>query len=157
MISQICASIFRIDTESDGTAPREHTGWIADSGTREGYIVVDSRSALINPVVGPAGNELIEWIQQIIPLAAIRVIVLNHAHRFCENLEAVLLPHCSGALLVTARAAAEDPLVKNSGWRHRKTAKTGDKMLLGDYELTFVDDRMTYHSDELYTVLRKVA
>ncbi|HZK34278.1 MAG TPA: anaerobic nitric oxide reductase flavorubredoxin [Bacillota bacterium] len=117
------------------------------------YLVRDQKVALIDTVWLPFAKEFVANLKEEIDLSEIDYIVVNHGE----------VDH-SGALPELMREIPDTPIycTKNAirslkGQYHQDwnfvEVKTGDKLSLGDKELTFIEARMLHWPDSMFTYL----
>lgn len=117
------------------------------------YLIKDEKIALVDTVWGPFQDQLIANIREIVDPAKIDYVVTNHAE----------LDH-SGALPAVMRQATRATVVVSKRGRESveghfhepwnfKVVGTGDKIDLGQHELTFVEAPMLHWPDSMFTYL----
>jgi flavorubredoxin len=119
--------------------------------TYNAYLIVDEKIALVDTVYGPFAQELIERINEIIPLSKIDYVIANH----------VETDH-SGALPEIMKLAPQAKVLgtqkcKEGLHKHYfldldfQVVKTGDKINLGKRTLTFLEAPMLHWPDSMFT------
>lgn len=119
------------------------------------YLVRDDKTVLIDTVWDPFGKEFIENLKQTIDLKKIDYIVANHAE----------VDH-SGSLDELMKHIPETPIyctangVKSlKGHFHKDwnfiPVRTGEKLLLGQRELVFIEAPMLHWPDSMFCYLTK--
>lgn len=117
------------------------------------YLVRDKKTALIDTVWKPFGEEFVKGLKQEIDLSQIDYIICNHNE----------IDH-SGALAELMREIPETPIYCTAngekilrGHYHKDwnyvTVKTGDSLDLGDSKLIFVEAKMLHWPDTMFTYM----
>lgn len=129
--------------------------------TYNAYLIIDDAVTLIDTVHAPFTHELIENIQQIVPLDRIENIIANHVETDHSGALPHLLKRCPKAT-VYGTEKCRDGLAKqyqltwknsdtNAGGGHFKVVKTGDTIKLGKRSLSFIEAPMIHWPDSMFT------
>jgi flavorubredoxin len=121
--------------------------------TYNSYLVKDNKTALIDTVWSPFGAEFFENLDKNFSLKKIDYVVAQHAE----------IDH-SGALAGLMESIPDTPVYcTNNGVKSLKghfhkdwnfvPVKTGDKLSLGDKELTFIEAPMLHWPDSMFSYL----
>jgi len=133
---------------------RDFHGYSTDRGTTyNAYLVMADKITLVDTVKRPFRDELLARISSVVDPASISYVVSNHAemdHSGClrEVLEAVR-PEKVFASTMGVRALAEHFHLD----REILPVKEGEKLSLGDRELTFYETRMLHWPDSMFSYL----
>jgi len=133
---------------------RSFHGYLTSRGSSyNAYLVLAEKVALIDTVKGGFGAELMERIASVIDPGDIDYIISNHSE----------MDHSGYLCETVARVKPEKVFASRSGVdalkRHYRpdfeiaAVGDGEKLSLGDCELTFVDTRMVHWPDSMFTYL----
>ena len=128
-----------------------HTYNTQRGSTYNSYLIIDEKIVLVDTVHGPFTNELIENIQEVVPLEKIDYIVVNHVETDHSGALPRLMPLCPKAkILCTAKC--REGLHKNyyKDWDFL-VVKTRDILKLGKRLLTFIEAPMIHWPDSMFT------
>jgi flavorubredoxin len=135
---------------------REFHGYTTERGsTYNAFLIMADKITLIDAVKAPFKEELLSRIASVVNPRDISYIVSNHAE-----------PDHSGALPdIVAEIRPEKVLASNFGAKNLAAhfaipggvvpVKDGEKLSLGNMELTFVETRMLHWPDSMFTYLAK--
>lgn len=128
-----------------------HTYTTKRGSTYNAYLIIDEKVTLVDTVYGPFSQELIDNIQEIIPLEKIDYIIANHVETDHSGALPAIMPLCPKAkILGTAKC-------KEGLYRHYykdwdfQIVKTGDQLKLGRRTLSFIEAPMIHWPDSMFT------
>ncbi len=137
---------------------RDFHGYAAEHGTTyNAYLIRDDKTALIDTVKAPYGQNLIRNISALAPLNSVDYVVCNHA----EPDHAGSLPEIMAALpnaTLVLNKKCRDALsghFDTSGWRFR-IITTGDTISLGKHTLHFMETPMVHWPESMFTYIPEV-
>lgn len=117
------------------------------------YLVKDEKIALIDTVWSPYDEEFIENLKQEIDLNKIDYIIINHG----EVDHSGALPELMKEIPNTPIYCTKNGVSSIKGQYHKdwnfNVVKTGDKLSLGNKELSFIEARMLHWPDTMFTYL----
>lgn len=121
------------------------------------YLIVDDKVTLVDTVYGPFADEMLQKISGVVPLSRLDYVVVNHI----ELDHAGAFPHLmklAPQAKVFCSPRAVDGLKKEFGGDWELNAvRTGDRLSLGRYTLTFVEAPMLHWPDSMFTYLNEHA
>jgi anaerobic nitric oxide reductase flavorubredoxin len=128
-----------------------HTYTTARGSTYNAYLIVDEKIALVDTVLGPFAQELIDNIKEIIPLEKIDYIIANHVETDHSGALPALMPLCPQAKIL-GTLKCQEGLYRHyyQNWNFQ-TVKTGDQLNLGRRTLTFIEAPMIHWPDSMFT------
>lgn len=134
-----------------------HTYTTKRGSTYNAYLIIDEKVTLVDAVYGPFGGELIERIQEIVPVEKIDYIVVNHIETDHSGALPELMKLCPKAKLF-GTAKCKEGLSRmyypewggTSGWDFQ-VVNTGDKLKLGKRTLAFIEAPMIHWPDSMFT------
>jgi len=128
-----------------------HTYTTQRGSTYNAYLIIDEKIALVDTVYGPFAQELIQNIEEIIPLEKIDYIIANHVETDHSGALPSVMKLCPNAKILGTTKCKEG-LYRHyyKDWNFQ-TVKTGDKLELGKRTLTFVEAPMVHWPDSMFT------
>jgi anaerobic nitric oxide reductase flavorubredoxin len=128
-----------------------HTYTTQRGSSYNAYLVIDEKIALIDTVHKTFTQELIENIQEIIPLDKIDYIIANHVEADHSGALPGIMPLCPRAKIL-GTAKCQDGLYKHyyQNWVFQ-TVRTNDQLKLGRRTLTFMEAPMIHWPDSMFT------
>jgi len=128
-----------------------HTYTTQRGSSYNAYLIVDEKVALVDTVYGPFTQELIDNIQEIIPLEKIDYIIANHVETDHSGALLGVMPLCPKAKLL-GTAKCRDGLQKHyyKNWDFQ-VVKTNEQLKLGRRSLTFIEAPMIHWPDSMFT------
>jgi len=117
------------------------------------YLIVDEKTVLVDTVLSPFQDKLIENIREIIDPSKIDIVVANHAETDHSGSLPAVLRHAPNATVVVSQRGRESI----EGHYHQpwnfKAVKTGDTINIGEQNLVFVEAPMLHWPDSMFTYL----
>ncbi len=130
-----------------------HTYSTKRGTTYNAYLIVDEKITLIDTVYGPFSGELIERINEIVPVEKIDFIIANHVETDHSGALPALMKLCPKAKIYgTAKCQLGLERYYHGNWNFQ-VVKTGDKLSLGKRTLTFLETPMIHWPDSMFTYL----
>jgi anaerobic nitric oxide reductase flavorubredoxin len=128
-----------------------HTYTTARGSTYNSYLIIDDKITLVDTVLGPFAQELIDNIKEITPLEKIDYIIANHVETDHSGALPHLLPLCPKAKIL-GTLKCQEGLYRHyyQNWNFQ-TVKTGDQLNLGKRTLTFIEAPMIHWPDSMFT------
>ncbi len=128
-----------------------HTYTTQRGSTYNAYLIIDEKITLVDTVLGPFSQELMENIQEVVPLQKIDYIIANHVETDHSGALPSLMPLCPKAKIL-GTAKCQEGLYKHyyANWDFQ-VVKTGDKLKLGRRTLTFIEAPMIHWPDSMFT------
>lgn len=121
--------------------------------TYNSYLVVDDKVALVDSVLAPFADKLIDNIRKVIDPAKIDYIIANHAEPDHSGSLPAIMRLCPDATVVVSKNGARSiPGHYHEQWKF-KVVGTGDSISLGRRELAFVEAPMLHWPDSMFTYL----
>lgn len=121
--------------------------------TYNAYLVVDEKVVLIDTVLGPFQDQLIENIRQVVDPARIDIVVANHAEMdHSGGLPAVMRQAPNATVVVSKRGRESIEGHYHEPWNF-KTVQTGDRISIGKHDLAFIEAPMLHWPDSMFTYL----
>ena len=121
--------------------------------TYNSYLIKDEKTALIDSVWGPFQDEFLANLRELVDLADIDYVVVNHAEMDHSGSLPALMELCPNATVVVSRKGLDSV----EGHYHKswnfKQVQTGDSISLGQNQLVFVDAPMLHWPDSMFTYL----
>ena len=119
--------------------------------TYNAYLIVDEKVALIDTVKAPFFEEMVQRIEEIIPLDKIDYLISNHVemdHSGSLSRIKDLIPNAT--VLATERGKKGLTRYYKKDWPFQ-TVKTGDTLDLGSRKVTFLEIPMVHWPDSMVT------
>lgn len=117
------------------------------------YLILDEKITLIDTVYGPFTEELIDRINEIVPVEKIDMIIANHVETDHSGALPTLMKLCPKAKIYgTAKCQVGLERNYHGNWKFQ-VVKTGDKLSLGKRTLTFLETPMIHWPDSMFTYL----
>lgn len=125
--------------------------------TYNAYLILDEKVALVDTVIHSFAGEMIEKIKEIIDPSKIDYIIANHVESDHSGSIKEVLKLAPNATVV-GTASCKEGLEKHyfGNWNFQ-SVKTGDKLNLGERQLTFLEARMLHWPDSMFTYIEKDA
>ncbi|NIR16186.1 MAG: MBL fold metallo-hydrolase [Desulfobacterales bacterium] len=125
--------------------------------TYNAYLIVDKKTALIDTVLEPFTEEMIENISEVIDPSKIDYIVANHVETDHSGAIPEILELAPEAKIVgTERCQSGLEKHYYGNWDFQ-VVKTGDQINLGERSLKFVEAPMLHWPDSMFTYIEKDA
>lgn len=129
-----------------------HSYSIHNGATYNAYLIVDEKIALIDTVMAPFANELLDRISEIVDPADIDYIVSNHVEMDHSGAIPAVMNAAKNAVIVTSDPNGLKGLIAHYGKSYPyKQVKAGDVLSLGKRSLTFVGTPMLHWPDNMVT------
>ena len=128
-----------------------HTYTTKRGTTYNAYLIIDEKIALVDTVLGSFSREMIEKINEIIPVSKIDYVIANHVETDHSGALPELMKLCPKAK-VLGTAKCIEGLWKNyyGNWDFQ-VVKTGDTLKLGKRALHFIEAPMIHWPDSMFT------
>ena len=128
-----------------------HTYSTNRGSTYNAYLILDDKIALVDTVLGPFSQELIDNIKQIIPVEKIDYIIANHVETDHSGALPAIMKLCPKAK-VFGTAKCKEGLYRYyyENWDFQ-VVKTGDELKLGKRTLKFIEAPMIHWPDSMFT------
>lgn len=155
MVKQLIRHVYWVGVK-DGCAEESclPDGAVDCSLDEDAYLVVDEQTTLINIIAGPRTEQFLQNIREITDPANIRMIVANHMDAVHSDDVSMILQVCPNAKIVASAKAMNGSTVISGIERDTVCVKTGDRMLIGEHELKFVEGPMYGFGDQIFTAIR---
>ncbi|MFA4989539.1 MAG: flavodoxin domain-containing protein [Candidatus Omnitrophota bacterium] len=128
-----------------------HTYTTKRGTTYNAYLLIDEKIALVDTVYGPFSSELMENIQQVVPLNKIDYIIANHVETDHSGALPEMMKFCPKAKILGTEKCQEGLYRYYYGDWDFQAVKTGDKLRLGKRTLTFLEAPMIHWPDSMFT------
>jgi len=128
-----------------------HTYTTKRGSSYNAYLIIDEKVALIDTVYGPFSAELIENIQQVVPLNKIDYIVANHVETDHSGALPEIMKLAKGAKIFGTGKCREGLQRYYYGNWDFQVVKSGDTLKLGKRSLTFLEAPMIHWPDSMFT------
>ncbi len=125
--------------------------------TYNAYLIVDENVALVDTVLRPFAGEMLDRISRLVDLSEIRYIIANHGEADHSGSILEVLKHAPDATVVCTKRGKESLERQFHTSLKTKIVKTGDKISLGKYTLTFIEAPMLHWPDSMFTYLEEKA
>ena len=124
--------------------------------TYNSYLIRDEKNILIDTVKAPFFKNLINNIQEIIPLDEIDYIVVNHAEPDHAGALKEMVNACKNAILVCTQKCKDILAGYNdiSDWKFT-IVKTNDILSIGKRSLEFIETPMVHWPDSMFTYIKE--
>lgn len=130
-----------------------HTYTTKRGTTYNAYLIVDERIALVDTVYGPFADEMMERIKEIVPPEKIDYIIANHVETDHSGALPAIHKLCPKAKVLGTSTCKEGLRRYYYGDWEFQVVKTGDKLKLGKYTLSFIEAPMIHWPDSMFTYL----
>ncbi len=117
------------------------------------YLIQEEKTALIDTVWGPFAKEYVENLQKVIDLKKIDFIIACHSENDHSGALPELMKHIPDTPIYCTKNGAR--ILKglyHQDWNFQ-IVKTGDKLSLGNKDLTFIEAPMLHWPDSMFTYL----
>ncbi len=117
------------------------------------YLIQEEKTALIDTVWGPFAKEYVENLQKVIDLKKIDFIIACHSENDHSGALPELMSHIPDTPIYCTKSGAK--ILKglyHQDWNFQ-IVKTGDKLSLGNKELTFIEAPMLHWPDSMFAYL----
>ncbi|MCX6357713.1 MAG: FprA family A-type flavoprotein [Candidatus Aureabacteria bacterium] len=135
-------------------AVRDFHGYATDRGTTyNAYLIMGTEPILVDTVKAPFRDEMLARIASVMDLSRIRHIISNHSemdHSGClpEMIEMIKPRKVIASAMGVKTLRDHFPLVGEL-----TAVSDGERMILGDASLTFMETRMLHWPDSMFTYL----
>jgi flavorubredoxin len=132
---------------------RDFHSFDAEHGvTYNAYLVRDEKTALIDSVKAPFGDDLLRKVSALCPPEKVDYVVCNHAELDHSGALPDIMAAMPGATLVCDKKCAEilGEHFDTSAWKTRIVA-TGDTIPLGRRSLKFIETPMVHWPESMFT------
>lgn len=121
--------------------------------TYNSYLIRDRKTAVVDTVWNPFTDRFIENLWSMVDLAEIDYVVVNHSEPDHSGALAALMELAPQAeIIVSSRGMDSVPGHFHRNWKFRQV-KTGDRISLGETEMTFIEAPMLHWPDSMFTYL----
>jgi anaerobic nitric oxide reductase flavorubredoxin len=117
------------------------------------YLIQEEKTALIDTVWGPFAKEYVENLQKVVDFKKIDFIIACHSENDHSGALPELMKHIPDTPIYCTKNGAK--ILKglyHQDWNFQ-IVKTGDKLSLGNKELTFVEAPMLHWPDSMFAYL----
>ncbi|MDD2927616.1 MAG: flavodoxin domain-containing protein [Candidatus Omnitrophica bacterium] len=128
-----------------------HTYTTKRGTTYNAYLIIDEKVTLVDTVYGAFSSELIENIQQVVPVNKIDYIVANHVETDHSGALPEIMKLCPKAKILGTEKCKEGLYRYYYRDWDFQVVKTGDKLKLGKRTLTFLEAPMIHWPDSMFT------
>ncbi len=129
-----------------------HSYGVNNGVTYNAYLIIDEKIALIDTVMAPFADELLNRISEIIDPSEIDYIVSNHVEMDHSGAIPEVMKAAPDAIIVTSDPNGLKGLKAHYGASYPfKEVKAGDILSLGKRTLTFVSTPMLHWPDNMVT------
>ena len=128
-----------------------HTYTTKRGSSYNAYLIIDEKVTLIDAVYGPFSAELIENIQQAVPLNKIDYIVANHVETDHSGALPEIMKLAKNAKIFGTEKCKEGLQRYYYGNWDFQVVKSGDTLKLGKRSLTFLEAPMIHWPDSMFT------
>lgn len=129
-----------------------HTYSTARGTTYNAYLIRGGKTALVDTVLAPFGDEMIASIREVIDPARIDYVIANHVETDHSGALPQLLRLCPNAKLLGTRRCGDGLRRNYYGSWDFQAVKSGDKIDLGQGKtLTFLEAPMIHWPDSMFT------
>ncbi len=128
-----------------------HTYTTKRGTTYNSYLIIDEKVTLVDTVYGPFSAELIENIQQVVPVNKIDYIIANHVETDHSGALPEIMKLAPSAKIFGTEKCKEGLYRYYYGDWDFQTVKSGDKLKLGKRSLTFLEAPMIHWPDSMFT------
>lgn len=131
---------------------RSFHGYATERGTTYGaYLIIDEKVVLIDTVKSQFTQEMIERIQDVIPLDRIDMIVSNHVEMDHSGAIPALKLLCPNAQIYTSGTSGIKGMTAHYGEYSYIPIKSGENISIGKRTLSFVPTPMLHWPDNMLT------
>ena len=123
--------------------------------TYNSYLILDEKIALVDTVLKPFAGEMLQRISALIDPSRISYIVANHGELDHSGSILEALKHAPNATVVCTKRGKESLERQFHTTLNTLLVKTGDKISLGKYTLTFIEAPMLHWPDSMFTYLEE--
>ncbi len=117
------------------------------------YLIVDEKTVLVDTVLSPFSDRLMENIREVVDPATIDLVVANHAEIDHSGGLPAVMRSAPNATLVVSRQGKESVRGHfHQDWPYR-TVRTGDQIEIGKNSLAFVEAPLLHWPDSMFTYL----
>jgi len=129
-----------------------HSYSIHNGATYNAYLIIDEKIALIDTVMAPFANELLDRISEVVDPADIDYVISNHVEMDHSGAIPAVMMAAKNAVLVTSDPNGLKGLIAHYGASYQyHEVKAGDILSLGKRTLTFVATPMLHWPDNMVT------
>jgi len=128
-----------------------HTYTTKRGTTYNSYLIIDEKVTLVDTVYGPFSAELIENVQQVVPVNKIDYIISNHVEVDHSGALPEIMKLAPKAKIFGTQRCKEGLYRYYYGNWDFQVVKTGDKLELGKRSLTFLEAPMIHWPDSMFT------
>ena len=128
-----------------------HTYTTKRGTTYNAYLIIDDKITLVDTVLGAFSAELIENIQQIVPVDKIDYIIANHVETDHSGALPEIMKLVPKAKILGTEKCKEGLYRYYYGDWDFQVVKSGDKLNLGRRTLTFLEAPMIHWPDSMFT------
>lgn len=132
---------------------RNFHGHRAERGsTYNAYLVMDERTAVIDTVKSPYGENMIRRLMALTDLSKVDFLVCNHAEPDHSGSLPIVMAACPNAELV-CNSRCREALSKHydtAGWKFR-VIRDGESISLGKRSLKFIETPMAHWPESMFT------
>lgn len=119
------------------------------------YLIKDEKTVLVDTVWNPYKEEFVENLEKEVGLENIDYIVINHSEPDHAGSLGLLMSKIPNTPIYCTKSGAE--IIKkhfHEDWNF-KIVKTGDKINIGQTDLTFIEMKMIHWPDSMMTYVNK--
>ncbi|MFH0855873.1 MAG: flavodoxin domain-containing protein [Candidatus Omnitrophota bacterium] len=128
-----------------------HTYTTKRGSSYNAYLIIDDKITLIDTVFGPFSAELIENIQQVVPVNKIDYIIANHVETDHSGALPEIMKLAPGAKIFGTEKCKEGLERYYYGNWDFQVVSSADKLKLGKRNLMFLEAPMIHWPDSMFT------
>ncbi len=131
---------------------RDFHGYVTRRGTSyNAYLIQDEKTALVDTVKHTFSSELLRNICEIVDLAKIDYIIVNHVEMDHSSSLPEVVKYAKNATIIASQRG-KDAIIEHYGAGfNMQVVKTGDTLKLGKRTLSFVEAPMLHWPDSMFT------
>ncbi|MDF2540387.1 MAG: beta-lactamase protein [Herbinix sp.] len=122
--------------------------------TYNSYLIKDQKTVLIDTVWEPLTDQFLEHLNEVVDIKTIDYIVMNHLEPDHSGALPALMEYLPDTTIIVSKKGEESiHRHYHKDWK-LKVVTNGEKLNIGENELTFVEASMLHWPDSMFTYLR---